>query len=672
MSQLSIGSSSGTSIGEEIMYASPSRTRPVNISLGKAIIVVPLSTSFSANLGSMESQTTHTTSSEGPSVGNSSNPDLDKFREGSRHVDQVISHLVTRVLREDIPVAEITRPLAQIVPSTNVDERGQSPMTNSSKSNDTDNDLQKFVDSVLKSPRAQKERTLKTSFARGFDFSNQDVWCDEKIDSTVNVIDLSYDEELIKGLDSRIVKRLRSRKGKAVADTKSSNPNRRKDGFGPTKPWSQVTVSSRKRKIMTETESDDVEYDVQIIIRVKKIVSKQSAVKISDALMGNISFHSVDSADRWRFVYQRRITQDRELVQDALKIKEIMDLISVAGLMKTVHDFGKCYEVLVKEFVVNISVDCVVHGSQDFRKVYVRGKLVHLSPLVINRYLGRSEDEGCDLEVSDNQVCKEITANQVVSWPTRGKLSAGQLSVKYAILHRIGAVNWIPTNHTSVVVVGLGKFLYAVGTKTNFDYGTYIFYQTVRHASTNATKMLVAFPSLICGVVLNQHHGILLGTDVYCKRDSPLSLYEKLFAGKHVADLVLASAERRFPTTTDNILALKETCKDLDEIIATSTKRKIDIERLIKSLEQSDKSGASKATKEAADDAHESDNYVEGDTDDENVIYNDQESYHVELVEKASPEPSIKLELRIFTRERHDSHICLQHEHVMITDSDNL
>lgn len=64
MYQLSTGSSSGTSIDEDTMSASPARTQPVNISLGKAINVVPLNTSFNANLGSKESRNTHATSSE--------------------------------------------------------------------------------------------------------------------------------------------------------------------------------------------------------------------------------------------------------------------------------------------------------------------------------------------------------------------------------------------------------------------------------------------------------------------------------------------------------------------------------------------------------------------------------------------------------------------------------
>lgn len=69
---------------------------------------------------------------------------------------------------------------------------------------------------------------------------------------------------------------------------------------------------------------------------------------------------------------------------------------------------------------------------------------MEFSPNVINRYVGRCEDEQHEIEVTDNQVGKEITTKQVVQWPRKGKLSAGELSVKYAIFHTIDASNWVP------------------------------------------------------------------------------------------------------------------------------------------------------------------------------------------------------------------------------------
>lgn len=97
-------------------------------------------------------------------------------------------------------------------------------------------------------------------------------------------------------------------------------------------------------------------------------------------------------------------------------------------------------------------------------------------PEVINRFLGRNEEEQAEVEVFDNVICREIIAKKVTEWPRKGKLYASALSVKYDVLHKIGAANWVPTNHTSNIATGLGKFIYIVGARSKFDFGSYVFY----------------------------------------------------------------------------------------------------------------------------------------------------------------------------------------------------
>ncbi|MEX5523392.1 hypothetical protein ABFV50_32950, partial [Bacillus cereus] len=79
---------------------------------------------------------------------------------------------------------------------------------------------------------------------------------------------------------------------------------------------------------------------------------------------------------------------------------------------------------------------------------------------MINQALGRSAIEFVDEEVSLDDVAKELTAGYVKKWPSKKLLSTGNLSVKYAILNRIGAVNWVPTQHTSGVSATLAKLIY--------------------------------------------------------------------------------------------------------------------------------------------------------------------------------------------------------------------
>ncbi|XP_050909528.1 uncharacterized protein LOC127123346 [Lathyrus oleraceus] len=241
---------------------------------------------------------------------------------------------------------------------------------------------------------------------------------------------------------------------------------------------------------------------------------------------------------------------ERELGKDAADVKEVMDLIKAAWLLKTVAGFSQCYEGLVKEFIVNIPEDIFDKNSKEFYKVYVRG---------------RNNEGAGELEVTDNQVCREITTRQVKVLPVKRHLPAGKLTVKYAILHKIRAANWVPTNHISTIANTLGRFIFAVGTKVKFDYGRFMFDQIIKHATTNVVKLLIAFSSMICGIILNQHPGILCSNDLPSRRKPALSVHYKLFEGSHVEDIVMTSAMKRSASKVGAIAELKETCKELGE-----------------------------------------------------------------------------------------------------------
>src|ERR1044072_4649549 len=78
---------------------------------------------------------------------------------------------------------------------------------------------------------------------------------------------------------------------------------------------------------------------------------------------------------------------ERELHADALKCKDIMDLIKAVGLLKTLTKVGRCYDRFVKEFIVNVGPEVSLKGHEDFCKVYVRGNYVQFSAAEINKYL---------------------------------------------------------------------------------------------------------------------------------------------------------------------------------------------------------------------------------------------------------------------------------------------
>lgn len=119
-----------------------------------------------------------------------------------------------------------------------------------------------------------------------------------------------------------------------------------------------------------------------------------------------------------------------------------------------------------------------------------------LSSPVINEILGRFVEPQNELEVTNNQVCSEITGGRVKYWPNKGKFSVGKLTVKYGILHRVAVVNCVPTNHTSTITKRMVK-------RQNFDFGSHIFNQILKQDFSSAVKFPIYFPSLIWGIILN-------------------------------------------------------------------------------------------------------------------------------------------------------------------------
>ncbi|MCI06056.1 envelope-like protein, partial [Trifolium medium] len=136
------------------------------------------------------------------------------------------------------------------------------------------------------------------------------------------------------------------------------------------------------------------------------------------------------------------------------------------------------------------------------------------SPTMINQFLGRSIEAEAEMEVTDSEVCKTLTNNQIKQWPRKGKLSCVKLTVKYALLNKIDAVNWVPTSHSSDVATG-----------------------------------------------------IIVSGDVVCKRESPLTLNYRLLEGTHVSDIATTSVRKPAESLTRKqmIADLKDASKALVE-----------------------------------------------------------------------------------------------------------
>ncbi|XP_050915695.1 uncharacterized protein LOC127130773 [Lathyrus oleraceus] len=424
-----------------------------------------------------------------------------KYKEGTHYIDRVIRDIVTRILNEGHSVKGVSTPLAQMYPPPEVEQ----PSGKGDDSSSSD-----------KGVAAEGLRSLgKTMSDKGKSVASNttDASHSEKHDDVNVVIDLEDDnsddqeESLIHHINPSVAKHMKTRKGKSVVELMSAREAMKTVVIGPSKPWSKVEINKRKVRDDSDPE-EDVEEDAPDISPAKKTTVRKSPVKVLVVHLDNISFYLEDGAAKWKFVIQRRVAVERELGKDTIDVKEVMDLIQAAELLKTVVGFSQCYEGLVKEFIVNILEDISDKNNKEFCKVYVRG---------IN-----NEGAG-ELEVTNNQVCREITAKQVKVWPFKKHLPAGKLTIKY------------------------------------------MFDQIIKHATTNAIKLPIDFRSMICGIILNQHPVILCSNDLPSRRKPAMSVHYKLFEGSHVEDIVMTSSMRRPVSKVGAIAELKETCKELGE-----------------------------------------------------------------------------------------------------------
>ncbi|XP_045792087.1 uncharacterized protein LOC123886855 [Trifolium pratense] len=387
------------------------------------------------------------------------------------------------------------------------------------------------------------------------------------------------DKSLPTNFEASVARRTRSRAGKGVETantpvqtpkpTRATKSTGKKPLYGPPKPVSKVvprTEEKQKVKKRKAPPTSDYEFEPETDVAASGSTSRK-----------NIGRKKVPQSVPYAPLDNVRLALERNLKEDILQCQSVVEGIDYAGLMKTVCGLDKCYDRLVKEFLINVAENYDDPASPEYRQVFVRGKCVKFSPTVINQYLQRNTEEVADLKVTDNEFCKVITGGKIKIWPSKAKLAATSLSPLYAILNRVAAHNWVKTTHSGDVARGLGKFIYVVGTKAKFDYGSYFFHETLSHAMTYIVEKLVAFPTLLCNVILEQHPDILRSTDVPCTRKGKLTIEQRLLEGTNVAVGVGSSVQA-------GVLSRKQMIADLTEASRALEAIKLKIDRVIEAL----------------------------------------------------------------------------------------
>ncbi|MCI39451.1 envelope-like protein, partial [Trifolium medium] len=82
----------------------------------------------------------------------------------------------------------------------------------------------------------------------------------------------------------------------------------------------------------------DVGKDVPSIVpsTSKKSAGKKIPQNVVEVPIDKVSFHFPENAQRWMFIFHRRLALEREIGKEALECEDIVNLIKDAGLLKIV------------------------------------------------------------------------------------------------------------------------------------------------------------------------------------------------------------------------------------------------------------------------------------------------------------------------------------------------
>ncbi|PNX72674.1 envelope-like protein, partial [Trifolium pratense] len=373
--------------------------------------------------------------------------------------------------------------------------------------------------------------------------------------------------------EAGIARRTRRKDGKNVATvstpvqiSKSGKVTRsagKKPMYGPPRTKSKnVAVTEQKKKSLKRKAppTNDCEFELETDVAASSGTSRKSVgrkkilLSVPPAPLDNVFFHLKNGSDRWKFVFHRRLALEQNFKGDILKCQDVVDGIKHAGLVKTASDLGNCYDRLVKEFLINIAENCDDLENPEYKQVYVCGKCLHFSPTLIKQYLEKCIEEVAELEVTDDEICKTITVNMLKHWPRNSKLFATQFSPKYAILNKIAATSWVPTTHSSDVSKNLNLSL----------------------LWEQKQEKLIAFPTLLCSIILEQHPDILRSFDIPCKRQEKLIVDQKLLSRTTAAKNVGPSVSKKAGTLTR-----KQMIADLTESSRALEAMKLKVDRVI-------------------------------------------------------------------------------------------
>ncbi|XP_058767450.1 uncharacterized protein LOC131641152 [Vicia villosa] len=233
-----------------------------------------------------------------------STPREELSKEGTRYVHNSIVKIVNRILNENHQVPGIFVPLQTAIPdppksksdddyvhTTGSDIHMTREKNNEDVQEDADNTIVTEDDNDIRNSEA--DDSPRADAGKGTNVVDLDDYSDNDLKADVK----SHYKDSVKKKSTSVGPIKRRSVAKSV-------------GVGPSKSGSKVVPKKRKARAIEESESD-VEVNVHEIPLQKKPATSKLAASVPEVPIDNVSFHFAARANRWIFVYQKRLALER-------------------------------------------------------------------------------------------------------------------------------------------------------------------------------------------------------------------------------------------------------------------------------------------------------------------------------------------------------------------------